>query len=396
MTCQASPRAFGSPMPDCILHYGFPKTGSTAIQTALGTGLRDPRFRYGRFHEPPSDGGDHGRALAVMFSDRAASFHQNLQDGLGDAELAPMRQRLVAQFDDEIARLDGATLFLHAESVLLLDLPGLERLRDHFRTRDVGLRAVGYVRPLREGSESLFVQGVKSGLGKPSLLHLGHQCVNQRRLVSSLDDLFWRERVDLWRYDRRTFPGGCVVADFCGRIGIASPPAGGDSINPGVSLDAVRLLYAYRKLRADGIPDRLTNAALVETCGDLGGERFRLHSSLFHRAISRQGIHLDWLEARVGASLRDGMDDDLGPSIRCEEDLLDFSPESLDWLARRTGRAAGSLTGKDPRAVADAVDRLREIAVAEQVAAERKAAGLLARLGHRSRKLLGHFGRRSP
>ena len=38
----------------------------------------------------------------------------------------------------------------------------------------------------------------------------------------------------------------------------------------------------------------------------------------------------------------------------------------------------------------------KEIAVAEQVAAERKAAGLLARLGHRSRKLLGHFGRRSP
>ena len=90
------------------------------------------------------------------------------------------------------------------------------------------------------------------------------------------------------------------------------------------------------------------------------------------------------------------MDDDGGPSIRCEEDLLDFSPESLDWLARRTGRGAGSLAGKDPRAVADAVDRLREIAVAEQVAAERKAAGLLARLGRRSRKLLGHFGRRSP
>lgn len=383
------------PMPDCILHYGFPKTGSTAIQEALGTGLCDPRFRYGRFHEPPSDGGDHGRALAVLFSDRAAKFHQNLQDRLGDAELAPMRQRLVARFDNEIARLDGATLFLHAESFWFLELPGLERLRDHLRARDVRLRAVGYVRPLREASESLFVQGVKSGLGKPSLSHLGHQCGSQRRLVSSLDDLFGRERVDLWRYDRRTFPGGCVVADFCGRIGIASPPPAGDSINPGVSLDAVRLLYAYRKLGAAGIPDRLTNAALVAACGDLGGERFRLHSSLFHRAIDRHGAHLDWLEARVGATLRDGMDDDGEPSIRCEEDLLDFSRESLDWLARRTGIPAGSLAGKDPGAVAEAVGRLRDSAVAEQVATQRKASGLLARIGHRSRELLGPFGRRS-
>lgn len=383
-------------MPDCILHYGFPKTGSTAIQEALGTGLFDPRFRYGRFHEPPSDGGDHGRALAVLFSDRAAMSHQNLQDRLGDAELAPMRQRLVAQFDDEIAGLDGATLFLHAESVWFLEHPGLERMRDHFRARNVRLRAVGYVRALREASESLFVQGVKSGFGKPSLLHLGHQCGNQRRLVSSLDDLFGRERVDLWRYDRRTFPGGCVVADFCGRIGIASPPTAGDSINPGVSLDAVRLLYAYRKLGADGIPDRLTNAALVEAFGDLGGERFRLHPSLFHRAIHRHGAHLDWLEKRVGASLRDGMDDDGAPSIRCEEDLLDFSPASLDWLARRTGIPAGSLAGKDPHAVADAVDRLREIAGAERVAAATKAAGLLARLGRGGRALLTRLGRRSP
>ena len=111
--------------------------------------------------------------------------------------------------------------------------------------------------------------------------------------------------------------------------------------------------------------------------------------------IREQGIHLDWLEARVGATLRDGMDDDGGPSIRSKEDLLDFSPESLDWLARRTGRAAGGLAGKNPRAVADAVNRLQEIAVAEQVAAQHKAAGLPARLRQRSRRLLASFGRRS-
>ena len=111
--------------------------------------------------------------------------------------------------------------------------------------------------------------------------------------------------------------------------------------------------------------------------------------------IRRQGIHLDWLEERLGSSLRDGLDDDGGPSIRSEEDLLDFSPASLDWLARRTGTPATSLAGGDPRAVADAVDRLREIVVAEQVAAQRKSVGLLARFGRRSRGLLARFGLRS-
>jgi len=189
------------------------------------------------------------------------------------------------------------------------------------------------------------------------------------------------------------------VADFCLHLGIDRPPIVDRDANQSLSLPAVRFLFAYRHFFPASPPGRRTieqNASLIAALGEIDGPRFRFHPLLLEPVFRAQGIHLDWLEARVGASLRDGMDDDLGPSIRCEEALLDFSPESLDWLARRTGRAAGSLAGQNPSAVADAVDRLREIAIAEQVAAQRKAASFLARLGRGSRKLLGHFGRRSP
>jgi hypothetical protein len=382
-------------MPDCILHYGLPKTGSTAIQMALQTSLSDPRFHYGSFQNPPEDGGDHGRALAVMFSDRAASYYLNVQDGLDASELDRLRHGLLGRFDDEIGRLGGATLILHAESLPFLSAADLARFRDYTRARGISLRPVGYVRPFRDSWESNFVQIIKSGIGLParSLLYGSNLPASYHVFLADLDGLFGRDGVCVWLYERRSFPAGCVVTDFCRKLGIAAPPSGHPSANPGISLDAVRLLYACRTQAADGIPDRTAEAALVNALGELHGPRFRFHPALVARAIEKSAGHLDWLEERVGASLREGLDDDHGPSVRTEEDLLDFSPESLDWLARRTGTPAGDLAGKDPRAVAEAVGRLREIAVAEEVATQRTAVGLLAWMRRRGRELLGHFGR---
>ena len=398
MARQASPRAFGSPMPDCILHYGFPKTGSTAIQRALSEHLADPRFVYSHFQDPIHDHGNHSRAMATAFSDRPEEYHTHVAEGLSAEMLLQERSTLLGRLDEEITALAGRTFLLSNESLSFLRAKGLQRLGRFLEERHLSSRAVGYVRPLRENFEGLFVERLKHRQGSLDDFFAG-RAIGPRAQIATLDRVFGRENVRLWKYHRHSFPDRCVVADFCLRLGIDRPPIVDREANRSLSLPAVRFLFAYRHSFPASPPGRRTieqNASLIAALGEIDGPRFRFHPLLLEPVIREQGIHLDWLEARVGATLRDGMDDELGPSIRCEEDLLDFSRESLDWLARRTGCAAGSLTGKDPRAVADAVDRLREIAVAERVAAERKAAGLLARLGHRSRKLLGHFGRRSP
>ena len=375
-------------MPDCILHFGLPKTGSTAIQFALRAGLLDPRFHYARFQEPLTDGGNHGRALAVLFSARAADFFLNVRDGLHGPALEDLKRQMGGRFDEEISRLGTATWILHAESLMFLKRSELERLRDHLHARDVVVRPVGYVRSFRESWESLYVQSLKSGVGSPPLRATRHPRAS-RRLVSDLDALFGRERVDLWLYDRRSFPRGCVVADFCGRLGIPAPSIGHEAVNRALCLDAVRLLHAHGLFAGDDLRRRGDRESLVRVLGELRGPRFRIHPAVVAESMAACASDLDWLEDRVGASLREGMDDDSAPSIASEEELLHFSAESLDWLAKRAGLPASSLAGGNPEVVGTAVSRL-----VERTAPRGGAAGSMRGLRDRFLALSTRLGQR--
>ena len=382
-------------MPDCILHYGFPKTGSTAIQRALSEHLADPRFVYSHFQDPIHDHGNHSRAMATAFSDRPEVYHTHVAEGVSAGMLLQERGRLLGRLDDEITALAERTFLLSNESLSFLRINGLHRLRQFLEERHLSTRPVGYIRTLRENFEASFVEKLKHRQSSLDDFFEG-RAIGPRSQITTLDKVFGQANVLIWKYERRSFPGGCVVADFCQRLGIDRPAVIDREANRSLCLPAVQLLLTYRHFLPASPPGRRTieqNSALIAVLGEIAGPRFRFHPLLLEPVIREHGNHLDWLEERVGASLRDGMDDDAGPSIRSEEDLLDFSPESLDWLAWRTGCAAGSLAGKDPRAVAEAVDRLRKIAVAEQVAAQRKAVGLPARLRQRSRRLMASFGR---
>jgi hypothetical protein len=383
-------------MPDCILHYGSPKTGSTAIQQALSEHLADPRFVYSHFQDPHHDRGNHSRAMATAFSDRPEAYHTHVAEGVSTAMLVEERGRLLRRLDDEIVDLAGRTFILSNESLSFLRAGGLHRLRAFLEDRQLTARPVGYLRSVRENLEGLFVERIKHRQGSLADFLEGRPIV-PHFLITMLDRVFGRENVLLWKYDRRSFPDGCVVADFCLRLGINRPPIVNRDANRSLSLPAVRFLFAYRKVfTAPPPPGRTTiehSSALIAVLGELSGPRFRFHPLVLAPGIRRQETQLDWLEERVGASLREGIDDDSEPSIRTEADLFDFSRASLDWLARRTNSPAGSLAGKDPRAVADAVNRLREIAVAEQIAAQWKAAVILARLRRRGREAIADFGR---
>ena len=383
-------------MPDCILHFGLPKTGSTAIQRALSRHLTDPRFLYSRFQEPIHDHGNHSRAIVTLFSHRAEAYHTHAAEGVSRERLAEDRLVLRARLDAEVAALAGRTLLLSAEDILYLRPKELESLRRFLEERRLATLAVGYVRPPRAALESQFLEALKHRA--PSLTSfLGiHRSFGMRRLAS-LDQAFGREHVRIWKYDRGAFPGHCVVADFCRRIDARTPQVIENDANRSFSLAAARLLYTWRRHVAPRPPDPQApgdDAAFIARLGDLTGPRFRFHPSLIEPIISQYPI--DRLEERVGGSLRDGMDDDQAPAIRGEEDLFDFSPESLDWLARQTGVAAATLAGGDRQVVAGAVDRLREIAVAQRRLAERAPTGLVARVRELGSRIARGLSGRSP
>jgi hypothetical protein len=276
--------------------------------------------------------------------------HTHVAEGLSAEMLLQNRGRLLGRLDDEITTLAGSSFLLSSESLGFLRGSGVQRLGRFLQVRHLSSRAVGYIRPRREFVESSFIERLKHR--QASLTEFFKDLGDGLRAqIATLDKVVGRENVRLWKYERHSFPDGCVVADFCRHRGIDRAPVVDRDANRSLSLPAVRLLVAYRNFFTASPPGRPTtehNSALTAALGEVAGPRFRFHPLLLKPVIRRQGIHLDWLEARVGASLRDGMDDNSGPSIRCEKDFLDFSPESL------------------------------------------------ARLGHRSRRMLGHFGGRSP
>lgn len=370
-------------MPDCILHFGLPKTGTTAIQRALSGRGVDPRILYSRFQQPLHDDGNHSRAIVTAFSGRPERFHAHEADAVSAEALAAERVRLLERIAAEIAGVGDRTLVLSAESTNFLTSEEVGRMAVFLAERRLSTRAVGYVRPLRAYRESLFVQIIKQGPVRLAFIRTVGTS-GPRQLVENLDTAFGRERVDLWKYDRATFPGGCVVADFCARIGIVCPRAVQPDANRSLSLPAVRFLHAYRLFgeeAASSAARRYREPVVVAALRDLLGPPFRLHPSLSSPLRGRQAADLDWLEDRVGGSLRDGMDDDAGPSIASEEDLLDFSAGSLDWLARHAGVPASALSGGAPPAVAAAVGRLFEITASRRHASR----GLRTRIGNRLR-----------
>ncbi len=93
---------------------------------------------------------------------------------------------------------------------------------------------------------------------------------------------------------------------------------------------------------------------------ELKGDRLVFHSSFFLRSESNWRADVDWISERIGEDmLGDLYADDEKDCVRSEADLLRFSKASLDWLARESGVSVRSLQDGNPKAVAQAVARLR-------------------------------------
>jgi hypothetical protein len=129
-------------------------------------------------------------------------------------------------------------------------------------------------------------------------------------------------------------------------------------------LDAVRLLYAYRKtqaLFAIGQSAIDANQRLVERLSGLDGQNLVFHSSLLLKHEQSWRADVEWISERLGEDMLGNLFTDDGKDcLRGEEDLYRFSGESLDWLARETGVSFQSLKGGNPESVARAVERLKE------------------------------------
>lgn len=271
-------------------------------------------------------------------------------------------------------------LILSCESLSRFDRAELDLLFRFLQSQDLSLEAVAYVRDYRNWCESFFQQSVKYGTFRQSLFPLSLK--TYRLAIGKMDEFLGRENVHLWKYDRACFAGGCVLRDFYQRLHLGDRQVVSPERNKGVSLEAAKLLFAYHNSGFGPVRDKRilrANSLLAEHLGSLAGPPVRFHPELLAERMRAESDDLAWMEERLGESLRGEPDRrNVADSIRTEEDLQQFSPEALAWLAAESGCpiSKGKTPEETAQTVAQAMAGLREKLVIRN---ERGATGLPSR-----------------
>lgn len=338
-----------------VMHFGMPKTGTTSIQLSLMRRLSDPRFHYIKLVYANGS-----YAIANAFKTEPAKFHRHRKQGTSPDELRRLRHESLDSLTRELQAAAGRTAILSAEVVFTFDVPELDALC-RFLGQHGRVTAVGYVRPPKEFIESTFQQLVKGGR---AIFGVDKLFPRYRARLEKFDVVLGRESTRIRLFNRASFPGGCVVQDFCGRLGIAFPAQDVIRHNEALSRDAVSLLYAYRKFGPGyGVGPHVMreNKLLTRRLGALAGPRFHLHSSLIAPVVAAKREEIAWVEERIGASLAEDMTANNESAVRGEQDLLTFSPHALGWLGEQLGEPYRSGWRPDMKAreVADWMHRLR-------------------------------------
>ncbi len=342
-------------MTHCIIHIGMHKTGSSSIQRSL-TGFEDEQFVYA----PLGKQHNHSIPICTLFSgnpERHVAHKSNLRDM---ADVAAYRARVRARLESAIEGAQERTLIISGESISLLSRPDLSHLHDYLDDHFDRVDVVAYVRSPAGFMSSAFQQRVK---GRLDQFQPEAQYCNYEKCFSKFDDLFGRENVRLWHFSPESFPGGCVVQDFCARLGINLPKGRIIRSNESLSRHAVALLYCYRKFGKEfGSVDMTAQEGqrLGNILGALAAGKFRFSPDLIRPILERNRADIEWMEARLGEPLGEELGSHQPGDVRDESDLLTPDPDAVCELIKVLGEVApAGNNGKTPEQVASLVHLLR-------------------------------------
>jgi hypothetical protein len=350
-------------MKTCLIHVGSPKTGTTSIQRTLGWNLRDPRFRL--ISKDDMWGNLAIGSLFLTSTESRRTFHIHRLTGWRLKRVqANSRRHLESSLRQ--AHRKEFTPIISGEIAYQFTSQEFERLRSFLADHGFQSRIVVCLRPTLDIQESGYQQYVKMGdLAQHIKQEVPGVRIDYRQHISIMDQVFGRENVDAFVFNPATFSHGCAVMNFCQRYGIEMSPDQVLRENEGVNLNAMKLLSAWNSF---GPPPRRGGLAfflrhlLLRKLRDLPGPRFEFHSERLAWSMEHHLKDQAWIEERIGAPFPATLrrrDPDEG--IRTDDDLLDFSPDVLDWLARQTGQKVltpgrGEATA---RQVVDQMKRLR-------------------------------------
>ena len=327
-----------------ILHIGMNKTGSTAVQAALARARAGPDWAFVAPVIPNAS-----NVVRLAFHPNGPSEAWRMHPGARSPEQA------VAAIDRALAACDAPRGVMSGEGLFRLGKPSIRALVDLARSHADHVRAVAYVRPPASFMVSSFQQRMKTRHIPLDDLHRAPMLTFDRA-AAGWEDILGKENVAFRPYDRRHLPGGSVVADLAGLCGLGPLRSARDN-NPGLAGEAMRLLVQYRRR----VPAwQATDAPILTALSDLPGPRFAVAPPLLAPARAAADRMRDWALDRMGWDMAEPPDDPAARPVAREGDFDDILPETVEWLAARTGRAVSGLRD-DMDAIAGAVASLGQV-----------------------------------
>ncbi|MEP4147276.1 MAG: AmpG family muropeptide MFS transporter [Halioglobus sp.] len=325
-----------------IIHAGMRKTGTTAIQNYLHEYLDHPDYEYFSTNIPNSS-----LIIVKAFNHRKGVEGGKIMDATGYGR-SGARKRFVAR----LARCHKPNVILSAESISSLNKGECEDLLHVVSEQFNNVKVVLYLRPIKSKIESGFQETLKHQfvtVDKPHTLNL-------KKSTQKYDEVFGEDNVTLRFFEPASFPNRSVVNDFLTVVGIDNVTLPLRSSNTGLSMQAVQLLYLYRKEFPVSIRE---DKVLIRKLSGLAGDKFRMHPDLLNEILDERNAHYDWFESRSGFSLQENWAAHEGPMVRSEADLLDVPMSSLKWLAGQVGGTDSvPLAAYDHAAIALSIRRL--------------------------------------
>jgi len=356
-------------MKRCVVHFGMHKTGSSSIQHSFWRQLDTPEWKYLDIDENLAN---HSRVISTLLEENPRHLQRV---GINQNRLAKKKeaaeQALLKQLDT-----DARNLIISAEVLCssAIGTDALQKFRDLLLSRVDEILAVGYVRSPKSYMESAFQEKTKRS---NPLLDFSHNNLypKYRKELRKFDEVFGKDNVQLWKFDPATFTNGCVVQDFCTRLGIDFPVTAIKRANDSFSREALAFIYTYHKygpgFSAGGTTAIMGkgNDLLNSRIATLRGSKIRFSWAAVEQRLEARQADIDWVERRMGASFNEPHIDE-GPVIHSENDLFQYRPQDLQWLAEQLGLdyVARWNPQMPPQEVADWMHALRLKLVAENEA----------------------------
>lgn len=321
-----------------IFHVGMPKTGSTSIQSTLFRNTPDKRFRLITL-----DSVFGSRCLVAGFTTDERAKHGFFSETIPEWYYPILRRSSKTYLKRAMracAQADAIPI-LSSEVAWLFQEVDLQSMREFFESEGYRVEVYGYLRAPLDLFESAFQQHVK--VGRSPNLHNNKNTQASKLYtdcIASLQRVFGKEHVHLRVFDPKSFPQRCVVRDFCGWIGMDFGNAEVIRENESINSEATKLMYAWNRVHNKNIfgwYPRLKRRIVLESLRDLPGKPLRLHVSLvkdFEAGLLPVVTEIQDENGRIlplTVSEREST-----PGVKTVDDFLDFSEETLQWLADRT------------------------------------------------------------